>query len=91
VSSVWGTSDLITTWSSTQNSIESMASFLNSFPMFKDDTRNTHPKFVTSTTYNFSSGESKSRSNINLTLNAKKEWRNILISTGESSIANMAD
>ncbi|NGL21359.1 DUF927 domain-containing protein, partial [Staphylococcus aureus] len=32
VSSVWGTSDLITTWSSTQNSIESMASFLNSFP-----------------------------------------------------------
>ncbi|MDM5686278.1 hypothetical protein P7996_16000, partial [Staphylococcus aureus] len=33
----------------------------------------------------------KSRSNINLTLNAKKEWRNILISTGESSIANMAD
>ncbi|AMG43195.1 DUF927 domain-containing protein [Staphylococcus aureus] len=91
VSSVWGTSDLITTWSSTQNSIESMASFLNSFPMFKDDTRNTHPKFVTSATYNFSSGESKSRSNINLTLNAKKEWRNILISTGESSIANMAD
>ncbi|MGL3935606.1 DUF927 domain-containing protein [Staphylococcus aureus] len=91
VSSVWGTSDLITTWSSTQNSIESMASFLNSFPMFKDDTRNTHPKFVTSATYNFSSGESKSRSNINLTLNVKKEWRNILISTGESSIANMAD
>ncbi|MBH4646326.1 DUF927 domain-containing protein [Staphylococcus aureus] len=91
VSSVWGTNDLITTWSSTQNSIESMASFLNSFPMFKDDTRNTHPKFVTSATYNFSSGESKSRSNINLTLNAKKEWRNILISTGESSIANMAD
>ncbi|HCY6665203.1 TPA: DUF927 domain-containing protein, partial [Staphylococcus aureus] len=91
VSSVWGTSDLITTWSSTQNSIESMASFLNSFPMFKDDTRNTHPKFVASATYNFSSGESKSRSNINLTLNAKKEWRNILISTGESSIANMAD
>ncbi|HBM7913053.1 TPA: DUF927 domain-containing protein, partial [Staphylococcus aureus] len=68
VSSVWGTSDLITTWSSTQNSIESMASFLNSFPMFKDDTRNTHPKFVASATYNFSSGESKSRSNINLTL-----------------------
>ena len=71
VSSVWGTSDLITTWGSTKNSIEAMASFLNSFPMFKDDTRNTNPKFVTNATYNFSSGESKS-SNINLTLNAKR-------------------
>ncbi|HGZ9003630.1 TPA: DUF927 domain-containing protein [Staphylococcus aureus] len=91
VSSVWGTSDLITTWSSTKNSIEAMASFLNSFPMFKDDTRNTNPKFVANATYNFSSGESKSRSNINLTLNAKKEWRNILLSTGEASISNMAD
>ncbi|MEJ7455896.1 DUF927 domain-containing protein [Staphylococcus warneri] len=90
VSSVWGTSDLITTWGSTKNSIEAMASFLNSFPMFKDDTRNTHPKFVANATYNFSSGESKSRSNINLTLNAKKEWRNILLSTGEASISNMA-
>lgn len=91
VTSVWGTSDLITTWGSTKNSIEAMASFLNSFPMFKDDTRNTNPKFVANATYNFSSGESKSRSNINLTLNAKKEWRNILLSTGEASISNMAD
>lgn len=91
VSSVWGTSDLISTWGSTKNSIEAMASFLNSFPIFKDDTRNTHPKFVANATYNFSSGESKSRSNINLTLNAKKEWRNIMLSTGEASISNMAD
>lgn len=91
VSSVWGTSELITTWGSTKNSIEAMASFLNSFPMFKDDTRNTNPKFVANATYNFSSGESKSRSNINLTLNAKKEWRNIMLSTGEASISNMAD
>ncbi|CAC6914712.1 pathogenicity island protein [Staphylococcus aureus] len=91
VSSVWGTRDLITTWGSTKNSIEAMASFLNSFPMFKDDTRNTNPKFVANATYNFSSGESKSRSNINLTLNAKKEWRNIMLSTGEASISNMAN
>ena len=47
-----GTSDLISTWGSTKNSIEAMASFLNSFPMFKDDTRNTHPKFVANATYN---------------------------------------
>ncbi|MCP5995909.1 DUF927 domain-containing protein, partial [Klebsiella pneumoniae] len=32
VASVWGTTDLTTTWSSTRNSIEAMAAFLNSFP-----------------------------------------------------------
>ncbi|MCD8905028.1 DUF927 domain-containing protein [Staphylococcus chromogenes] len=91
VSSVWGTSELVTSWGSTKNSIEAMASFLNSFPVFKDDTRNTSPYMVTRTVYNFSSGESKGRSNKNLTINEKKEWRNILLSTGEASIANMAD
>lgn len=91
VSSVWGTSELVTSWGSTKNSIEAMASFLNSFPVFKDDTRNTSPYMVTDTVYNFSSGESKGRSNKNLTINEKKEWRNILLSTGEASIANMAD
>ncbi|WP_251517728.1 DUF927 domain-containing protein [Staphylococcus sp. Marseille-Q6910] len=91
VASVWGTSDLTTTWGATKNSIEAMASFLNSFPMLKDDTRNSTPNTVSSVAYNFSSGESKSRSNKNLTLNAKKEWKNILLSTGEASITDLAD
>ena len=65
VASVWGTTDLTTTWSSTRNSIEAMASFLNSFPMFKDDTRNISPNFIANAVYNYSSGESKSRSNKN--------------------------
>lgn len=91
VASVWGTTDLTTTWSSTRNSIEAMAAFLNSFPIFKDDTRNTSPAFVSRAVYNYSSGESKSRSNKNLTVDEKKEWKNILLSTGEASITNMED
>lgn len=91
VASVWGTTDLTTTWSSTRNSIEAMAAFLNSFPIFKDDTRNTSTSFVSTAVYNYSSGESKSRSNKKLTIDEKKEWKNILLSTGEASITNMAD
>ena len=91
VASVWGTTDLTTTWSSTRNSIEAMAAFLNSFPMFKDDTRNISPNFIANAVYNYSSGESKSRSNKNLTIDEKKEWKNIMLSTGEASITNMAE
>ena len=64
---------------------------MNSFPIFKDDTRNTSPAFVSRAVYNYSSGESKSRSNKNLTVDEKKEWKNILLSTGEASITNMED
>lgn len=91
VASVWGTTDLTTTWSSTRNSIEAMAAFLNSFPMFKDDTRNISPNFIANAVYNYSSGESKSRSNKNLTIDEKREWKNIMLSTGEASITNMAE
>lgn len=90
VASVWGTSNLTTTWATTKNGIEAMATFLNSFPMFKDDTRNASPYLVSDVVYNYSSGESKVRSNIKHTIDTKKEWRNILLSTGEASITEMA-
>ncbi|KXA38890.1 DUF927 domain-containing protein [Staphylococcus lugdunensis] len=91
VASVWGTSNLTTTWATTKNGIEAMATFLNSFPMFKDDTRNASPYLVSDVVYNYSSGESKVRSNTSHTIDTKKEWRNILLSTGEASITDMAD
>ena len=45
------------------------------FSMFKDDTRNISPNFIANAVYNYSSGESKSRSNKNLTIDEKKEWK----------------
>ncbi|WP_251943563.1 DUF927 domain-containing protein [Staphylococcus sp. Marseille-Q5304] len=89
VSSVWGKTDLVTTWDSTKNSIMALATFLNSFPMPKDDTRNTSEKNVIDTAYTFSSGESKSRSNRNLTINEQTYWHNIMLSTGEVSITDI--
>ncbi|UMT76029.1 DUF927 domain-containing protein [Staphylococcus roterodami] len=88
--SVWGNDGLITEWNSTKNSIEAQAVFFNSFPLLKDDTRNTYPKFISDTVYNFSGGKTKSRSNINRTLDEVKTWKNILLSTGEVSMPDMA-
>lgn len=88
--SVWGNDGLITEWNSTKNSIEAQAVFFNSFPLLKDDTRNTYPKFITDMVYNFSGGKTKSRSNTNRTLDEVKTWKNILLSTGEVSIPDMA-
>lgn len=88
--SVWGNDGLITEWNSTKNSIEAQAVFFNSFPLLKDDTRNTYPKFVSDVVYNFSGGKTKSRSNTNRTLDKIQTWKNILLSTGEVSISDMA-
>lgn len=88
--SVWGDDGLITEWNSTKNSIEAQAVFFNSFPLLKDDTRNTFPKFVSDVVYNFSGGKTKSRSNTNRTLDKIQTWNNILLSTGEVSISDMA-
>lgn len=88
--SVWGNDGLITEWNSTKNSIEAQAVFFNSFPLLKDDTRNTYPKFISDMVYNFSGGKTKSRSNTNRTLDVVKTWKNILLSTGEVSMPDMA-
>lgn len=88
--SVWGNDGLITEWNSTKNSIEAQAVFFNSFPLLKDDTRNTFPRFISDTVYNFSGGKTKSRSNTNRTLDEVKTWKNILLSTGEVSMPDMA-
>lgn len=87
--SVWGNDGLITEWNSTKNSIEAQAVFFNSFPLLKDDTRNTYPKFISDMVYNFSGGKTKSRSNVNRTLDEVKTWNNILLSTGEVSMPDM--
>lgn len=88
--SVWGNDGLITEWNSTKNSIEAQAVFFNSFPLLKDDTRNAYSRFVSDMVYNFSGGKTKSRSNTNRTLDEVKTWKNILLSTGEVSMPDLA-
>lgn len=90
--SVWGWyGDLKTEWNATRNSVERMASFLNAFPLIKDDTRKANYKDLPQIIYQFSGGQSKGRANKDRGIDFLEPWHNILLSTGEVSIPDMSD
>lgn len=87
--SIWGNDYLVSEWNATKVSIERKASFLNSFPLFLDDTRKADKRVLNSIIYNHSGGRDKGRGNIT-SINSESTWENILISTGETSIADFS-
>ncbi|MEX2957020.1 DUF927 domain-containing protein [Staphylococcus pasteuri] len=90
--SIWGTDKLKTDWNATNVSVERMASFFNSFPLIKDDTRKVdNPKKIPSIVYQFSGGQSKGRGNSNRSIDYLEPWHNIMLSSGEVSIPDMSE
>lgn len=87
--SVWGNEGLINEWNATKVAIERKAGFLNSFPLYLDDTRKADERILQSIVYQFSGGRSKGRGSIE---GSRKEltWKNILISTGEVPLTEYA-
>lgn len=87
--SVWGNEGLINEWNATKVAIERKAGFLNSFPLYLDDTRKADERIIQSVVYQFSGGRSKGRGSLK---GSQREmtWNNILISTGELSLADYA-
>ncbi|MGX0038150.1 uncharacterized protein (DUF927 family) [Staphylococcus warneri] len=91
-SSVWGTRKLITEWNATDVSVERMASFFNSFPLMKDDTRKAQNLFkIPTILYQFSGGQSKGRGNSSRSIDYLEPWNNIMLSTGEVSIPDISE
>lgn len=86
-SSVWGTSNLIGEWNTTRVSIERKSAFLNSFPLLLDDSRKANPYMLPDVIYQFSGGREKGRGNKS-SIEVERTWQNIMISTGETSLAN---
>lgn len=88
-SSVWGNEGLINEWNATKVAIERKAGFLNSFPLYMDDTRKADERVLQSVIYQFSGGRAKGRGSIE---GSRKEmtWKNILISTGEVPLTEYA-
>ncbi|GGI39145.1 DUF927 domain-containing protein [Mammaliicoccus stepanovicii] len=84
-SSVWGTERLINEWNTTPIDLERKASILNSFPSMYDDTRKAKAYLLSDVVYQFSGGKSKGRGNVQ-SVDIVKNWNNILLSTGETSI-----
>ncbi|WP_241959466.1 DUF927 domain-containing protein [Mammaliicoccus sciuri] len=83
--SAWGTGKLINEWNTTPIDLERKASILNSFPSLYDDTRKAKPYLLSDVVYQFSGGKSKGRGNVQ-SVDIVKNWKNILLSTGETSI-----
>ncbi|MGX0658448.1 uncharacterized protein (DUF927 family) [Staphylococcus hominis] len=90
--SIWGTRKLITEWNATDVSVERMASFFNSFPLLKDDTRKAQNiSKIPTVVYQFSGGQSKGRGNSNRSIDYLEPWNNIMLSTGEVSIPDISE
>ncbi|MCJ0919872.1 DUF927 domain-containing protein [Mammaliicoccus sciuri] len=84
-SSLWGTEKLINEWNTTKVNVERKASIMNSFAVFFDDTRKAPHYQLADIVYHFSGGRSKGRGNVQ-SVDVETTWRNILLSTGETSI-----
>lgn len=84
-SSLWGTKKLINEWNTTKVNVERKASIMNSFAVFFDDTRKAPHYQLADIVYHFSGGRSKGRGNVQ-SVDVETTWRNILLSTGETSI-----
>ncbi|MED2184058.1 DUF927 domain-containing protein [Bacillus wiedmannii] len=83
--SVWGTSQLINEFNSTKTSVERKSSFLNSFPLYLDDSRKADERLLQSFVYHFSGGRSKGRGTLNGS-QLEYTWKNICLATGEISL-----
>ncbi|MFP7295820.1 DUF927 domain-containing protein [Neobacillus niacini] len=92
-STVWGNKDAIGQWNDTPVNIERKAEFLNSFPLILDDTKKAvtaNPKMFEQMIYFFSGGQTKGRGKLH-GFQANRTWKNILLSTGESSILSYSE
>lgn len=87
---VWGTKGLVNEWNATRVSVERKAAFYNSFPLYMDDTRKADERILQSIVYQFSGGKSKGRGSLTGQQD-ETTWNNILISTGEVSLADFAE
>lgn len=87
--SVWGTGGLVNEWNATKVSLERKSAFINSFPVFMDDTRKADIRQLGHNIYLFSGGRGKGRAKIKGS-ESEATWNNILISTGEVSLNEYA-
>ena len=76
-------------WNSTKTAIISNASELNNFPLMLDDTKKCDDKnIIAEIIYSLSGGKDRARANQDGSSKEQKTFKNITISTGETSLLN---
>ena len=73
-------------WRSTDNAFEASAAASNGTIMALDELKLAHGKLVATTLFQLTSGTSKSRSNLQQTLQKKLQWTTCVVSSGEQSL-----
>lgn len=81
--------DYVLEWNSTKTAIISNASDLNNFPLMLDDTKKcANKEMIAEVVYSLSGGKDKARANQDGSSREQKTFKNITISTGETSLLN---
>ena len=81
--------DYVQEWNSTKTAIISNASDFNNFPLMLDDTKKCPNKeMIAEVVYSLSGGKDKARANQDGSSREQKTFKNITISTGETSLLN---
>lgn len=88
-SSVWGGAALIRTWNMTTNGLEGVAALHNDILLPLDELGQADPKMAGDAAYMLGNGQGKSRATKDGDARGVKRWRNIVLSSGEKSMATM--
>lgn len=88
-SSVWGGAALIRTWNMTTNGLEGVATLHNDILLPLDELGQADPKTAGEAAYMLGNGQGKSRATKDGDARGVKRWRNIVLSSGEKSMAMM--
>ncbi|WP_305825830.1 DUF927 domain-containing protein, partial [Massilia brevitalea] len=87
--SVWGSRQLIRTWNMTTNGFESVATMHNDLLLPLDELGQADGKAAGEAAYMLGNGQGKSRADRNGDARTAKRFRNLVLSSGEKSLADM--
>jgi uncharacterized protein (DUF927 family) len=88
-SSIWGNSALIRTWNMTVNGLEGVATMHNDVLLPLDELGQADAKDAGEAAYMLGNGQGKGRANKDGDARTAKRWRNLVLSSGEKSMADL--
>lgn len=85
--SIWGSTDLLRSWSATANGLEGIAVTRNDTCLILDEISEAHPEEICKIVYVLLNGQGKQRASQKGTARKIHRWRTFAISTGEQTLS----
>jgi putative DNA primase/helicase len=86
--SVWASAEFLQNWSATLNALEGLAAASNGTVLALDEINQGDPGFIADAAYALANGQSKGRAHRTGDARPRMRWKMILLSTGESTLAD---